>query len=77
MDKLKSVMRSAKGLQYSEVENKIREATSNQSWGASSTDMAEIAGYMRYHGENYTKGFAMLWKRLRSEGQPRHTLKVC
>jgi epsin len=36
-------MRSPAVMNYTEMESKVREATNNEPWGASSTQMQEIA----------------------------------
>jgi len=76
MDRLKDLVRQAKSIAYSDIENKVREATSNEPWGPSSTLLSELAQATNFQNEVYTEMVTMLWKRLLHEGQPRHTLKV-
>jgi len=76
MDRLKDLVRQAKSIAYSDIENKVREATSNEPWGPSSTLLSELAQATNFQNEVYTEMVTMLWKRLLHEGQPRHTLKA-
>ncbi|XP_068118514.1 epsin-3-like [Hyperolius riggenbachi] len=60
---------------YSEAEVKVREATSNDPWGPSTTLMSEIA-QMTYQGETYQEVMIMVWKRLNDSGKNwRHVYK--
>lgn len=62
---------------YSDAEAKVREATSNDPWGPSSSVMGELAEYT-YHVEAYAMVMGMLWKRLNDHGKNwRHVYKVC
>jgi len=73
----KGLVRGLKNVvvQYEEIEIKVREATSNDSWGATTTLMSEIAQATNDHKE-YNKLFAMLWKRLKDEGNVLHVQKA-
>lgn len=73
---INTALRSAKGLAYSEMENKIREATNNDPWGPSGSQMLEICGFTYCRGEAYADPLALLWRRLMTPEQPRHTQKV-
>jgi len=42
MDKLKSIVRAAKSVTYTDLENKVRECTSNEAWGASSSQVRNL-----------------------------------
>lgn len=60
---------------YTDAEVKVREATSNDPWGPSSTLMAELAEYT-FHTHAYTLVMGMLWKRLNDHGKNwRHVSK--
>jgi len=60
---------------YTEVEIKVREATSNDPWGPSSSIMAEISD-MTYQVQPFPEIMAMLWKRLSDHGKNwRHVYK--
>lgn len=39
----KAAIRTVKNLKYSDVQNKVRSATSNDPWGPSGSEMNEIA----------------------------------
>lgn len=53
----------------------VREATSNDPWGPSSRQMAEIAD-LTYNVVAFTEIMQMLWKRLNSDGRYwRHVYK--
>jgi len=60
---VRSLVREVKNLSYDPIEIKVREATSNDPWGATSTLMAEIA-QSTYNYRMYSKCFAMIWKRI-------------
>ncbi|VDN15304.1 unnamed protein product [Dibothriocephalus latus] len=61
---------------YSEVERKVREATSNDPWGPSSTLMSEIAD-QTYHVIPFTEIMQMIWKRLNDKTKNwRHVYKA-
>ncbi|KAF5289719.1 hypothetical protein FQA39_LY03636 [Lamprigera yunnana] len=69
--------RSAKNIahNYSEAQKKVREATSNDHWGPSSTLMAEIAD-LTYNVLAFTEIMHMIWKRLNDCGRNwRHVYK--
>jgi len=77
MSGVKGIIRSVKNvaLQYSDIEIKVREATSNDKWGASSSQMAEIARTTNDY-ESYPLLFAMLWKRLNDQEHYLHVQKA-
>lgn len=55
-------------MNYSEVEAKVREATSDDAWGPHGTLMYEIAQYT-FTYEYYPEVMGMLWKRMFQENQ--------
>ncbi|CAL8092667.1 unnamed protein product [Orchesella dallaii] len=60
---------------YTEPQKKVREATSNDPWGPSSTLMSEIAD-LTYNIEAFSQIMEMLWKRLNDHGKNwRHVYK--
>lgn len=60
---MKGLVRKIKDQQYTIIEVKVREATSNDKWGASTSLKQEIARATHDYQE-YPRLFAMLWKRL-------------
>ncbi|XP_072890222.1 epsin-2-like isoform X1 [Hemitrygon akajei] len=61
---------------YSEAEIKVREATSNDPWGPSSSLMAEISD-LTYNVVAFTEIMSMIWKRLNDHGKNwRHVYKA-
>ncbi|XP_026673123.1 epsin-2 isoform X2 [Ceratina calcarata] len=61
---------------YSNAQKAVREATSNDPWGPSSTLMAEIAD-LTYNVVAFTEIMQMLWKRLNDHGKNwRHVFKA-
>lgn len=71
------VLRSVKNIvkNYTDAEVKVREATSNDPWGPSSTLMSEIAD-LTYNVVAFTEIMAMIWKRLSDHGKNwRHVYK--
>ncbi|KAG8231482.1 hypothetical protein J437_LFUL000199 [Ladona fulva] len=61
---------------YSEAQIKVREATSNDPWGPSSTLMSEIAD-LTYNVMAFTDIMQMIWKRLNDHGKNwRHVYKA-
>lgn len=61
---------------YSDAQVKVREATSNDQWGPSSTLMAEIAD-LTYNVVAFSEIMAILWKRLNDHGRNwRHVHKA-
>ncbi|XP_026466630.1 epsin-2-like isoform X2 [Ctenocephalides felis] len=61
---------------YSDAQIKVREATSNDPWGPSSTIMSEIAD-LTYNVVAYTEIMQMVWKRLNDHGKNwRHVYKA-
>ncbi|XP_044758375.1 epsin-2 isoform X2 [Coccinella septempunctata] len=61
---------------YSDAQKKVREATSNDPWGPSSTLMAEIAD-LTYNVVAFTEIMQMVWKRLNDHGRNwRHVYKA-
>lgn len=60
---------------YTDAQVKVREATSNDPWGPSSTLMTEIAD-LTYNVVAFTEIMQMLWKRLNDHGKNwRHVYK--
>ena len=73
----KSVMRVAKNSikGYSDTQTKIRDATSNDPWGPSGTQMAELA-QLTYNQQDFVEIIEMLEKRLNDKGKNwRHVFK--
>ena len=69
--------RNAKNIvkKYSDAQVKVREATSNDPWGPSSTIMAEIAD-LTYNVVAFSEIMQMIWKRLNDRGKNwRHVFK--
>ncbi|XP_066262936.1 epsin-2 isoform X2 [Euwallacea similis] len=61
---------------YSDAQRKVREATSNDPWGPSSTIMAEIAD-LTYNVVAFSEIMQMVWKRLNDHGKNwRHVYKA-
>ncbi|KAJ8284072.1 hypothetical protein COCON_G00029220 [Conger conger] len=61
---------------YSEAEKKVREATSNDSWGPSSSLMSEIAD-LTYNVVAFSEIMGMIWRRLNDHGKNwRHVYKA-
>uniref|UniRef100_A0A665UKN1 ENTH domain-containing protein n=2 Tax=Percomorphaceae TaxID=1489872 RepID=A0A665UKN1_ECHNA len=61
---------------YSEAEIKVREATSNDPWGPSSSLMSEIAD-LTFNVVAFAEVMGMVWKRLNDSGKNwRHVYKV-
>lgn len=70
-------MRSVKNIvkNYTDAEVKVREATSNDPWGPSSTLMSEVAD-LTYNVVAFTEIMQMIWKRLNDHGKNwRHVYK--
>ena len=63
-------------MNYTEIEVKVREATNKEAWGASSALMTEIAK-ATYSYDHLPEVMNMLWKRMLTEKNWRHTYKVC
>ena len=60
---------------YSDAEIKVREATSDDAWGPSSSLMAEIAD-MTYNVVAFSEIMTMIWKRVNDHGKNwRHVYK--
>ncbi|GAA6039028.1 hypothetical protein JCM8097_000160 [Rhodosporidiobolus ruineniae] len=73
----KSVMRVAKNSikGYSDVQTKVRDATSNDPWGPSGTQMSEIAA-LTFNQNDFVEIIEMLDKRLNDKGKNwRHVFK--
>ncbi|XP_078691330.1 epsin-2-like isoform X14 [Branchiostoma floridae x Branchiostoma belcheri] len=71
------VRRSLKNVvhNYTEPQVKVREATSNDPWGPSSSLMTEIAD-LTYHVVAFSEIMSMIWKRLNDHGKNwRHVYK--
>lgn len=61
---------------YSDAEIKVREATSNDPWGPSSSLMSEIAE-LTFSVVAFSEVMGMVWKRLNDHGKNwRHVYKV-
>uniref|UniRef100_A0A3B4D175 ENTH domain-containing protein n=1 Tax=Pygocentrus nattereri TaxID=42514 RepID=A0A3B4D175_PYGNA len=61
---------------YSEAEKKVREATSNDPWGPSSSLMSEISD-LTYNVVAFSEIMSMIWKRLNDHGKNwRHVYKA-
>uniref|UniRef100_A0A8C1XMK7 Epsin 2 n=1 Tax=Cyprinus carpio TaxID=7962 RepID=A0A8C1XMK7_CYPCA len=61
---------------YTEPEKKVREATSNDPWGPSSSLMSEIAD-LTYNVVAFSEIMSMIWKRLNDHGKNwRHVYKA-
>nr|XP_039269181.1 epsin-2-like [Styela clava] len=61
---------------YTEAEVKVREATSNDAWGPSSSLMSEIAD-MTYNVIAFSEIMSMIWKRVNDHGKNwRHVYKA-
>lgn len=68
---LMNVMRN-----YTDAEVKVREATSNDAWGPSSSLMSEIAD-MTYNVTAFSEIMSMIWKRINDHGKNwRHVYKA-
>ncbi|XP_032287544.1 epsin-2 isoform X4 [Phoca vitulina] len=73
-----SIRRQMKNIvnNYSEAEIKVREATSNDPWGPSSSLMTEIAD-LTYNVAAFSEIMSMVWKRLNDHGKNwRHVYKA-
>ncbi|KAG7491952.1 hypothetical protein MATL_G00009210 [Megalops atlanticus] len=73
-----SIRRQVKNIvnNYSEAEKKVREATSNDSWGPSSSLMSQIAD-LTYNVVAFSEIMSMIWKRLNDHGKNwRHVYKA-
>lgn len=78
MINVNGLKRNAKNIvkKYSDVQVKVREATSNDPWGPSSTIMAEIAD-LTYNVVAFSEIMQMIWKRLNDHGKNwRHVYKA-
>ncbi|XP_010786009.1 epsin-2-like, partial [Notothenia coriiceps] len=61
---------------YSDAEKKVRESTSNDPWGPSSSLMSEIAD-LTYNVVAFSEIMSMIWKRLNDHGKNwRHVYKA-
>jgi len=61
---------------YTDAQVKVREATSNDPWGPSSTQMSEIAD-LTYNMVAFSEIMQMIWKRLNDHGKNwRHVYKA-
>ncbi|KAG9349785.1 hypothetical protein JZ751_026138 [Albula glossodonta] len=73
-----SIRRQVKNIvnNYSDAEKKVREATSNDSWGPSSSLMSEIAD-LTYNVMAFSEIMSMIWRRLNDHGKNwRHVYKA-
>lgn len=78
MINVNGLKRNAKNIvkKYSDAQVKVREATSNDPWGPSSTTMAEIAD-LTYNVVAFSEIMQMIWKRLNDHGKNwRHVYKA-
>lgn len=78
MINVNGLKRNAKNIvkKYSEPQIKVREATSNDPWGPSSTIMAEIAD-LTYNVVAFSEIMQMIWRRLNDHGKNwRHVYKA-
>lgn len=78
MINVNGLKRNAKNIvkKYSDAQVKVREATSNDPWGPSSTIMAEIAD-LTYNVVAFSEIMQMIWKRLNDHGRNwRHVYKA-
>jgi len=75
---LQGIRRNIKNVahNYTDAQVKVREATSNDPWGPSSTLMSEIAD-LTYDGVAFSEIMPMIWKRLNDQGKNwRHVYKA-
>jgi len=74
---VRQAMRAVKNtvMQFSDIEVKIREATSNDPWGPSSTVLSEVSRATNNY-EDYPKLFHQLWKRLNDTEHVMHVQKA-
>ncbi|XP_063315038.1 epsin-3 [Pelobates fuscus] len=73
-----SIRRQMKNMvhNYTEAEVKVREATSNDPWGPSTTLMYQVA-QMTYNTETFSEVMMMVWRRLNDSGKKwRHVYKA-
>lgn len=78
MINVNGLKRNAKNIvkKYSDAQIKVREATSNDPWGPSSTIMSEIAD-LTYNVVAFSEIMQMIWKRLNDHGKNwRHVYKA-
>lgn len=78
MINVNGLKRNAKNIvkKYSDAQVKVREATSNDPWGPSSTIMAEISD-LTYNVVAFSEIMQMIWKRLNDHGKNwRHVYKA-
>lgn len=78
MINVNGIRRNAKNIvkKYSDAQVKVREATSNDPWGPTSTIMAEIAD-LTYNVVAFSEIMQMIWKRLNDHGKNwRHVYKA-
>ncbi|KAG5517913.1 hypothetical protein PMAC_000368 [Pneumocystis sp. 'macacae'] len=72
----KAAIRTVKNLKYSDVQNKVRSATSNDPWGPSGADMNEIAR-MTFDPHSFAEVMDMLDRRMNDKGKNwRHVFKA-
>lgn len=78
MMNVRGIQRNMKNVvkNYSDAQVKVREATSNDHWGPSSTLMSEIAD-LTYNVVAFSEIMQMIWKRLNDHGKNwRHVYKA-
>ncbi|KTW25969.1 hypothetical protein T552_03243 [Pneumocystis carinii B80] len=72
----KAAIRTVKNLKYSDIQNKVRSATSNDPWGPSGVEMNEIAR-MTFDPHNFIEVMDMLDRRMNDKGKNwRHVFKA-
>jgi len=71
---MKEALRKVKDLQYTDMEVKVRDATSNDPWGAKTALKLEIAR-ATHDVDQYPKLFNMLWKRVTDINHVYHVQK--
>lgn len=73
-----TIRRSVKNMvnNYSDAEKKVRESTSNDPWGPSSSLMSEVAD-LTYNVVAFSEIMSMIWRRLNDHGKNwRHVYKA-
>lgn len=73
--RLSQIRKAFRGNSYSEIENLVREATSNNNDLASPALVGEIS-HAVLQKQNYNDMFNTLWRRLCDRAHPRHVLKA-
>lgn len=74
---IKKVARKVKSFGYSNVENLVREATSNEPWShVDSTKLVKEISYVSFAAEKYYELINVIWKRLLDVSYPYHVYKA-